>query len=881
MAHSRSNSLLNIWRKLIAAGAILASAAMAAAAGAQTATATHSRDGGLLIERPARTWEFLCAVGKKAGVFGNESGRVEAWVYPLKVLRDFHVTIHHDGKAIPAETLVRTIEARPEATTLVLAGDTFSIRETFLVPVDEPGAVIKFEVETEQPLELEVAFHRDFALEWPAAVGGTWANWSASVNAFVFGEESKKFAAVIGSPTGREPLLEYEANYSSAHEESMKLGATAKGRETKIVAIAGSIHGQAEAEAIYKKLIESYDALEKESAAYYAEYLKKTVSVKLPDEQLQAAYDWSRVSLVQGLVVNPTMGTGLVAGYRTSGESQRPGFAWFFGRDAFWSTLALNSEGDFASAKTALAFVARFRREDGKIPHEIAQGASFVNWFKDYPYGFASADATPLYIIAMQDYVKASGDVEFAKANWDHMWRAYQFLNSTYADGFPKNFGIGHGWVEGGPLLPVKSEFYQSGLAVEAKRALSELAKLTGKDEDAKKLAAESEREGVALNSTFWSAEKNIYAFALDSQNKRVDEASVLATVPMWFGLVEEKNASAMISQLAGPEHMTDWGMRILSNKSPIYSGAGYHFGSVWPLFTGWAAVGEYRYHREQPAYANLRANALLALDGSPGHVTEVLSGDYYQTLSTASPHQIWSAAMVISPVLRGALGLSTDAQHHLLTFEPHVSEWPWFSIDNLAVGNVTLSLRYEREMLVPDSNFPGGIALETDRTSGTGDCTIEFRPAISPRTTVQRVELNGKQVPFRIESHGVDQHVAIRFTVREAKNILHVWLKKNFGLSIERAGLPALGSPSRGLRIVSETWSRNGDQVALELSGAAGDKYGINLEGSDDEIEMVEGAIHTEYGSEYQIAFPKSSEEPFPRQRVVIRFKANPSRRP
>jgi len=45
---------------------------------------------------------------------------------------------------------------------------------------------------------------------------------------------------------------------------------------------------------------------------------------------------------------------------------------------------------------------------------------------------------------------------------------------------------------------------------------------------------------------------------------------------------------------------------------------------------------------------------ALLALDGSLGHVTEVLSGDQYQPLSTSSPHQIWSAAMVISPLLRG-----------------------------------------------------------------------------------------------------------------------------------------------------------------------------------------------------------------------------------
>ena len=119
----------------------------------------------LEITRAARSWEFLAAVGKRAGIFGNESGRVEAWAYPLKLFRDFHVIFRTEGRAIPAETLVRTVEAQPESTTLVYSGDTFAVRETFFVPVDEAGAVIQFEVETEQPLEIEVAFHRDFQLE--------------------------------------------------------------------------------------------------------------------------------------------------------------------------------------------------------------------------------------------------------------------------------------------------------------------------------------------------------------------------------------------------------------------------------------------------------------------------------------------------------------------------------------------------------------------------------------------------------------------------------------------------------------------------------------------------------------------------------------------
>jgi len=112
--------------------------------------------------------------------------------------------------------------------------------------------------------------------------------------------------------------------------------------------------GRAEAEKSYRLLTSDYQRLWKESAEFYRQYLQRTTGVELPDAELQRAYDWSRVSLIQGLVSNPTMGDGLIAGYRASGESYRPGFAWFFGRDSLWSGLALNSEGDFATTKTAL-----------------------------------------------------------------------------------------------------------------------------------------------------------------------------------------------------------------------------------------------------------------------------------------------------------------------------------------------------------------------------------------------------------------------------------------------------------------------------------------------------------------------------------------------
>jgi len=822
-----------------------------------------SRD--LELSRAVRPWEFLPVTGTRAGLLGNESGRMEAWVYPLKILREFHLKFRSEGRVLPAEALARTITVRPESSTILYAADTFTVRETFFVPVREQGALIILDVETEQPLEIEAAFHRDFQLEWPAALGATYLDWAAAQHAFYFGEEQKKFSALVGSPTAAEPRAEFQTNYSESQESSFRLGPTAKGKERKLIVIAGSMEGPAAAEKTYRHLTADYADLLKESTQYYRNFLAQTVTLDLPDEQIQRAYDWSRVSMLQGMVTNPFLGTGLVAGYRTSGVSQRPGFAWFFGRDSFWTSLALNAEGDFANSRAALEFISKFQREDGKIPHEISQGANFVDWFKGYPYPYASADATPLYIIAVNDYVVESGDAAFAKEKWQSLQKAYAFLKSTYDErGLPQNFGFGHGWVEGGPLLPVKTEFYQSGLGAEALRALSNLARVTGQEEISKTLEKDFEKQRSLVNASFWIADKKRFAFALDKNDKKVDEPGVLATVPMWFGLPSEADAVPMIQQLADFDHQTDWGMRIISNRSPLFSGGGYHYGSVWPLFTGWASVAEYRYHQTFPAYANLRANALLALDGSLGHVTEVLSGDYYQPLSTSSPHQIWSAAMVVSPILRGMLGLEVDAIHRSVKLAPHLpADWDRFSIENVRVGKNTLLFNYVKR--------DEGIVLETGLTSGSDECTVEFRPAISLKAKVQRVDLNGKPVPFQVETREGDQHIVVQFPVKTGKYILRIWLLNEFGYSNQPA-LPQLGSASRGLRVLSETWSASRDQLTLEVSGAAGSEYELEVWNAG-LIQKVEGG---ELGRKpgwttLWIHMPPSDSEPYPHARVVI----------
>ena len=840
---------------------------------AQMAT-QRSKGSSVELSRPVRPWEFLAAVGPHAGLFGHESGTFEAWVYPLKILREFRMRFQLADRTIPAEKLARTIAVRPESTSILYAGDSFTVRQTLLVPLRQPGAIIHLEVETAEALEVEVSFVRDFQLMWPAALGGAYMNWSEQLKAFAFGEEQKRFFALVGSPTARNPRPEFFTNSAATSESSFSLGRVEKGKHVQLVVLAASFESRNQAERTFWSLSSTFEELQKQAADHYAHFLKETVSLKLPETEMQQAYDWSRVAVLQGFVSNPFLGTGLIAGYRTSGRDARPGFAWFFGRDSLWTALALISAGDFAGARTALDFIAKFQREDGKIPHEISQSASFVPWFKDYPYGYASADATPLYILVMNDYAVQSGDVGFVRSKWDSLWKAYEFLHSTWDErGFARNQDVGHGWVEGGPLLPVRTELYQSGLGVAALRALANLARLSGHDARAKVLESEFVRQGELLNETFWIPSKGIFAFALGKDGARVDEASVLTTVPMWFEVLDPEKADAMISTLAAGDHATDWGMRIISSRSARFGPTGYHYGSVWPLFTGWASVGEYRYHRPVSAYANLRANALLALDGSPGHVTEVLSGSHYEPLPTSSPWQIWSSAMVISPLLRGLLGIHVDATARLFRIAPHVpAHWEWFEIENLRVGRGTVSVAFRRD----SDSINLDIKHETSE-----ELTVEFSPAVSLRAELLGTEINGRPVPFDIASSPADQHVSVRFPIRGGRNSLRILLRNDFSLHVPHT-LPMHGASSRNLRLVSERWNDRRDRLEVGIEGVPGRTYLMDVRGGSG-ISKVTGAelIKTAAGPhQLKVHFDGAANSGFIRKEIVIAFWPPPGTR-
>ena len=97
---------------------------------AQAQSACGDTPGGLVLSGTARNWQFLDAVGPHAGIFGREDGNLEAWIFPLKLFRDFHLIFHAGDRVIAAEALPRTITVRPELTVIRYESDSFTVCET-------------------------------------------------------------------------------------------------------------------------------------------------------------------------------------------------------------------------------------------------------------------------------------------------------------------------------------------------------------------------------------------------------------------------------------------------------------------------------------------------------------------------------------------------------------------------------------------------------------------------------------------------------------------------------------------------------------------------------------------------------------------------------
>ncbi len=866
---------------------------------------------GLELERRTQSGSFFDVAGRRAVALGYEHRGMETWVYPLKIADDFQLSFKIEGYPLAFEgaDILTRINVRPEATTFTYSHAAFTVRETIFAPIDEPGIVILLDIESALPIEVIGSFRPKLSLMWPAGLMTGNVDFNRKEKAYYIVEESNRFAGIIGSPALRDvSVMPYQEEPRDVPTRFVLDLTDDSLRKSYIpIVISGSVEGRSKARVTYQKLLNNIRPLYEQTVAHYRRVNEETLSITTPDERLNTAFAWAKVGIDKGLATNPYLGTGLVAGFRTSGNSERPGFAWYFGRDSLWTSFAINSYGDFDATKTSLAFLKKVQRADGKIPHEISQSAGLIPWFSDYIYPWASADATPLYLIAHADYLRASGDREFTRASWDSILKAYRFSLATDTDGnsLIENTKFGHGWVEGGRLYPAHEEIYQQGLWIEALRSLAMMAGALGVDA---KLAEEAKQQADRVRQTvervYWVDAKQIYAFATNQprgepgdeelneknpavktrmkelrESKLIDEATVLPAVPMWWGLLDDMRADRMLDRIGGAEMSADWGARILSNQSPIYDPLSYHYGSVWPLFTGWASMAAYRYHRPQIGYDYLMANAQLTYDNALGYVTELLSGDFNQAFGRSSHHQIWSCAMVVTPLVRGLLGLEAEATGNRIIVAPQIpASWDEVTVNNFRLGDQKWNIVMKKS---PFDTAAGvrTLYLTANRLQPSSSRTeFSFELAFPPESVILNVKGDGQDRKFDVirSSH----HIAGRFRITsgaESPNQMNVAVNYLPGIEVSTERLNARpGDKSQSLKLLSTRV--DGNIVHVVIEGRGGRTYQLHIRSRKPILKATNAEIKpslTNQGSSYEtilgISMPETEGGGYLRQTVQL----------
>ena len=688
---------------------------------------------GLSIVRETDPTRPFTVVGPRGALLGQQDGRFEAWVFPWKIFSDMRISARMQDYPIPIDvnSHAAEIEVHPDHTTIVYSHANFTIRQTMLAPKNGPGdqgVLVLYQIEAIRPMTLTFSFDPIMQRMWPALSDDhpspEWVPTAGGSGFYILHLDFPDHAAGIELP-GAEPgiLPPYQERAATwplqfvLHFDPKRDG----GRLFPLLLTMAETPQAAAKAALRSRLADlnaSACSADDQNRDSYRHLLDSSARVDSPDPNLNAAFQWAIVAIDQ-LRVKTTpdlQQQALTAGMVGSGDAARPGFGWFFGRDALWSLYAVDSYGGFATAREELDFLAGHQRSDGKIMHEWSQTAGLVDW-ASLPYEWASSDSTPLFLMAANDYLSISGDTEFIAHLWPNLQRAWQFETSHDSDhdGIYDN-SEGSGWVESWvPAMP-HQEIYLAALDEQASTAMARLAHAAQHDDVADAAAARAKRLAPLIGNEYYLPALRNYAFSHNPDGSTDDTATIFPAVAWWDGTFALENSDSMLERWASSEFSTDWGTRILSDRTSFYDPISYHQGTVWPLFTGWVSLAEYRAGHPLSGYVHLMQNVNLTWAEDLGDVTELLSGEFYQMLGRSTAQQLWSSAMVISPILRGLFGLEWDAGSQTLTVDPQLpAEWPGAALHNLPFAGGHVDLTMERrggDLVIRCTGGPSGLHL-------------------------------------------------------------------------------------------------------------------------------------------------------------------------
>jgi glycogen debranching enzyme len=416
---------------------------------------------------------------------------------------------------------------------------------------------------------------------------------------------------------------------------------------------------------------DDFDAMRASKSAELKRWLVRAPILAASDPALMRTYKAS-LSDLGALRLPPYISEGA-----TLPAAGLPWFMALFGRDSLIASFqALPYLPELAATTLRVLAAAQaedrddfHEREPGKILHELRFGELTARNERPYSPYFGSADATPLFLILLDEYHRWSGDnelvralepsaraalawiedsgdadgdgyVEYARRNsvtglvnqcWKDSWDAIQFADGT----LPR-----------GPIATCEIQGYVYDARCRAARLASEV---WGDRTFAERLELQAHDLRASFHRDFWMPERGCHAVALDGDKHQVDSLTSNIGHLMWSGLLDKREAATTADRLVETELYSGWGVRTLGTGEAGYNPLGYHTGTVWPHENSLIVAGLARYGHRDQAVA-IAASMLSAAPHFEHRLPEVFAGYPAAVTSvpvaypTASRPQAWAA---------------------------------------------------------------------------------------------------------------------------------------------------------------------------------------------------------------------------------------------
>ncbi len=456
-----------------------------------------------------------------------------------------------------------------------------------------------------------------------------------------------------------------------------------------------------------------------------ADWLRRVLNVRTSNEEFyrlyrQALEDMAALRL-------PMAGTDHMVFLPAAGL---PWFVAPFGRDSLIVSLQnLLIYPEFARGTLDILGSLQAKQEDayrdaepGKILHEMRYGE--LAHFKLIPHTpyYGTADATPLYLIALHATWRATGDhallerhLETAEGclNWIDNWGdrdgdGFQEYQTRSPDGYEnmawKDAGDSVMYPDGSLVRGPKALCELQGYVYDAWLRMAQVFDALDRPERAAALRDKAAALFQRFNDGFWDDDFGFYAYALDAEKRKVLTVASNAGHCLWSGIVPPERARKVVERLMAPDMWSGWGIRTLSAQHPAFNPYNYQTGSVWPHDNAIIALGFKRY-----GFGAEAGRIARDISDAGSHFLANQLPELYTTLERdettfpvqyvgANVPQAWAAGSVFS-LMQAILGIVPDAPRDKLYLDPLLPPWlPDIALLGLRVGKQRFDIRFWRD---------------------------------------------------------------------------------------------------------------------------------------------------------------------------------------